>query len=142
MKTKHLFFTLLAACGIALSASAAAPCSEQNTGGNTREEATAIQSHISVRVFGLQSGSVIATVTDNGHNYAFAGSADGNIGEFYLEGSYCTVELTFNGVSPAFSRLASSANLTVEQISDNKYRVAPFDGTLVRQGEIVVLFGE
>lgn len=137
MKTKHLFFSLLAACGIALSASAAALCSAQTDD----QTANLGEIPITIGMTGLQSGSVDITITDNGKTYFFSASTNGYIGEFPLEGDSFDAELFFNNTSPNFSHLTTSATLDFTQISDTKYHVTVYDKRLTF-GEIGLHFGE
>ncbi|MDE5945048.1 MAG: hypothetical protein K2G93_05625 [Rikenella sp.] len=90
---------------------------------------------------GLQSGSVDIRIVDNGKTYFFTGSTNGFIGEFIREGNTLDVELYFHNVSPAFSRLTTSANFISTEISTNRYRITVYEEDVMPHGEIGLHFG-
>lgn len=141
MKTKKLLFSALLFCGLAALTTVWALPSARATQQQTEPKFDPDQVMVAVGMTGLEWGSVnIQIVFDNGQTYFFTGLANGFIGEFPLESDSFDVELFFNNVSPAFSRLTTSANFNATPVSDTKYHVTIYDKRLTF-GEIGLHFG-
>ena len=96
---------------------------------------------VDVGIARLTSGSVDVKITNNGKTYYFSGSFTGSIGSFSFEGDYFDVEVTLHSTSPAFWRIAGSANYNIETPESLKTRVTIYEpGDIMKQGQIAVVF--
>lgn len=134
MKAKHFFSALVLLCGmVILTGSKPAP----RIGNDTK---------VRIGMTGLNYGSMDVTIRHNGETYYFSSSTaiqiiPGFLGEFDFTGDSFEVELTLRH-TPALTRITTSANLVIEEISTLKYRVTryydPID--LYKGGEIGIHF--